>query len=159
MPVLQIHLTRDCHAPQQIETLLQRCSEHFASVLACPVERIRVYAIEHAPERSCIGGKLVSQGGAPAPYFSFVLLQGRGDESKRQLMVGFTDLIEQILAVPRSVIRGGIVPVAPEEWCIAGVPASEARQAEIEARRRLAAVQASDGAASGAAANAAAGSR
>ncbi len=142
MPVLQIHLTRGCHSPEKVEALLLRCSEHFASVLDCPLDRIRAYALEHAPERCCIGGKLVSAGASPAPYFSFVLLQGRSDEAKRQLMVGFTDLIEQLLQVPRSMIRGGIVPVAPEDWCIAGVPASEARQTEIEARKRAAAAEA-----------------
>ena len=135
MPVMQIHLTRDCHAPSKIEELLVRCSQHFADVLECPVERIRVFAIEHAPQRCCIGGKLVSDGGSVAPYFSFVLMQGRSDEMKQRLLVGFTDLIEEILKVPRAVIRGGIVPVAPEDWSIAGVPASQVRQGEIAARK------------------------
>ena len=62
-------------------------------------------------------------------------MQGRTDEQKRRLMAGFTDLIEELLKVPRGVIRGGIVPVAPEDWSIAGVPASEVRQDEIKARK------------------------
>jgi 4-oxalocrotonate tautomerase len=134
MPVMQIHITRDSHASSQIEELLVRCSQHFADVLECPVDRIRVYMIEHAPNRCCIGGKLASDSGMQAPYFSFVLMQGRSNEVKTRLMTGFTDLIEEILSVPRSVIRGGIVPVAPEDWCIAGQPASQVRQAEIQAR-------------------------
>lgn len=135
MPVMQIHITRGCHAPSKVEELLVRCSQHFAAVLECPVERIRVFAIEHPPERCCVGGKLVSDGGAVAPYFSFVLMEGRSNEVKQKLMAGFTDLIEEILKVPRGVIRGGIVPVAPEDWSIAGVPASQVRQGEIEARK------------------------
>ncbi len=134
MPVMQIHLTRGHHAPDKIEELLVRCSHHFASVLECPVDRIRVFAIEHPPERCCIGGKLVSEGGSVAPYFSFVLMQGRTTEMKHALMRGFTDLIEACLEVPRGVIRGGIVPVSPEDWSIAGVPASEVRKDEILAR-------------------------
>jgi len=138
MPVMQIHITRGCHAPSKVEELLVRCSHHFAQVLECPVDRIRVYAIEHPPERCCVGGKLVSDGGTVAPYLSFVLMEGRPDATKHKLMAGFTDLIEEILKVPRGVIRGGIVPVAPEDWSIAGVPASEVRQAEIDARKALA---------------------
>jgi 4-oxalocrotonate tautomerase len=138
MPVMQIHITRGCHAPAKIEALLVRCSEHFASVLECPVERIRVFAIEHPADRTCIGGKLVSDGGSAAPYFSFVLMQGRSTEMKHKLMSGFTDLIEELLEVPRSVIRGGIVPVAPEDWSIAGVPASDVRKDEIRARSEAA---------------------
>ena len=139
MPVMQIHLTRGCHSPAKIEELLVRCSEHFASVLECPVDRIRVYAIEHPADRCCIGGKLVSQGAAVAPYFSFVLMQGRTNDMKQRLMSGFTDLIEELLQVPRSVIRGGIVPVMPEDWSIAGVAASEVRKDEIRARSASAA--------------------
>lgn len=135
MPVMQIHLTRGCHGPTKIDELLVRCSKHFASVLECPVDRIRVYAIEHAPDRCCVGGKLVSEGGLVAPYFTFVLMQGRPIEVKHKLMAGFTDLIEELLKVPRGMIRGGIVPVAPEDWSIAGVPASEVRQKEIKERK------------------------
>lgn len=139
MPILNIHLVRGQHAPATVETLLLRCSETFAAGLRCPIERVRVFVTEHEPGQVCVGGQMISASGVAAPYFSFIVLEGRSLEDRQNLLAGFTDLIVDILGVRRELVRGGIVPVAPEDWSIGGAPASHLRQSEIEARRLAAA--------------------
>lgn len=141
MPILNIHLVRGQHPADQVETLLRRCSEAFAHGLRCPIDRVRVFVTEHEPQLMCVGGQLVRDSGVNAPYFSFIVLEGRSLEDRQQLMAAFTDLIVEVLGAPRECVRGGIVPVAPENWSIGGQPASLTRQAEIEARRQAAGQQ------------------
>lgn len=143
MPVLNFHLVEGQHEAARIETLLLKASALFAEVLACPIDRVRVFATEHAPQRACIGGKMASQGAPVAPYFSFIVLEGRSQEDRQRLLSGFTDLVVDILGAPRANVRGGIVPVAPSDWSIGGTLASELRQVEIEARRLVAEAKAS----------------
>lgn len=135
MPILNFHLVQGQHEAAKVETLLLKASALFAEVLACPIDRVRVFATEHAPQHFCIGGKLVSQHEQVAPYFSFIVLEGRSQADRQRLLSGFTDLVVDILGAPRANVRGGIVPVAPSDWSIGGVLASELRLAEIEARR------------------------
>ncbi|MBK7462710.1 MAG: tautomerase family protein [Betaproteobacteria bacterium] len=139
MPILNFHLVQGQHTAAKVETLLLKASALFAEVLACPIERVRVFVTEHAPQHFCVGGKLVSQHDQVAPYFSFILLEGRSQEDRQRLLSGFTDLLVDILGAPRANVRGGIVPVAPADWSIGGTPANQLRQAEIEARRLAAA--------------------
>lgn len=139
MPILDIHLVRGQHPAPAVENLLLRCSMVFAAGLRCPIDRVRVFATEHEPRFMCVGGKMVSDSNAMAPYFSFIVLEGRSLADRQSLLAAFTDLIVDILGVERSLVRGGIIPVAPEDWSIGGVPASQLRQAEIEARRQAAA--------------------
>lgn len=135
MPILNFHLVQGQHAQAQVETLLLKASALFAEVLACPIDRVRVFATEHPPQHVCIGGQLVNRQAQVAPYFSFIVLEGRSQADRQRLLAGFTDLVVDILGAPRANVRGGIVPVAPSDWSIGGVLASELRQAEIEARR------------------------
>ena len=134
MHVLNIHVIAGQHPTEQLERLVVRCNEEFASVLNCPVDRIRVFVNEHAPRLSCLGGQLATEA-EPAPFFRFYVLAGRSLEDRQRLMAGFVDLIAEILAVDRSRIRGCAESIAPEDWTIGGTPASVVRQAEIEARR------------------------
>ncbi|OJU90470.1 MAG: hypothetical protein BGO13_11615 [Burkholderiales bacterium 66-5] len=135
MPILNIHLVRGQHAQDKVEELLKRCSRLFAEGLHCPIERVRVFATEHEPHLYCVGGQLVRDGAGPAPYFSFIVLEDRSQADRQMLLAGFTELIAEALGVRKADVRGGIVPVAPEDWGIGGVPASALRSAEIEARR------------------------
>ncbi|MGB4063785.1 MAG: tautomerase family protein [Azonexus sp.] len=134
MPILNFHLVQGQHAAVQIETLLLKASALFAEVLACPIDRVRVFVTEHPPQHACIGGQLVNRRAQVAPYFSFIVLEGRSQADRQRLLAGFTDLVVDILGAPRANVRGGIVPVAPSDWSIGGSLASELRQAEIEAR-------------------------
>ncbi|MFZ4535139.1 tautomerase family protein [Propionivibrio sp.] len=135
MPILNFHLVQGQHEQARIESLLLRSSQLFAEVLACPIDRVRVFATEHAPQHMCVGGQMVRQGDQAAPYFNFIVLRGRSLEDKHRLLAGFTDLLVEILGCPRDRVRGGVTPVEPEDWSIGGTPASLLRQAEIEARR------------------------
>ncbi len=137
MPILNIHLVRGQHPAPAVENLLLRSSKAFADGLRCPIDRIRVFVTEHEPRFMCVGGKMVSDSDAVAPYFSFIVLEGRSLEDRQNLLAAFTDLIVDILGAPRELVRGGIVPVAPEDWSIGGMPASHLRQGEIEARRQI----------------------
>ena len=134
MPILNFHLVQGLHAPASIETLLLRSSVLFAEVLCCPIDRVRVFVTEHAAQHACIGGQLVSQVAQAAPFFTFVVLHGRSLEDRQRLLAGFSDLIVEILGSPRALVRGAVLPIAPEDWCIGGLPASQLRQAEIAAR-------------------------
>lgn len=138
MPILNIHLVQDRFDAATVQTLLLRCSEAFAAGLRCPVERVRVFVTEHRPDLYCVGGKFVSDGAVAAPYFSFMVLEGRSLEDRQNLLRIFTDIIVEMLDVPRESVRGGVVPVSPENWSVAGVPASVLRQSEIEERRKAA---------------------
>jgi len=134
MPVLHIHLSRGQHQAASVGELLLACSHLFAEVLEAPLDRVRVFACEYDPAQVCQGGQLVSAGAPPAPYFSFVVLQGRSLEERQRLLAGFTDLIVEHLGVERSRVRGSVQTIAPDDWAIGGQPASRLRQAEISAR-------------------------
>ena len=81
-----------------------------------------------------VGGKLLSQGGPAAPYFHFLVLEGRPIEQCHRLIEGFTDLVVEILRAERSLVRGGCWPIPPQYWGIGGTPASLTRVQEIAAR-------------------------
>ena len=74
----------------------------------------------------------------PAPYFHFMLLDGRPVEQAQRLLAGFTDLLVDTLRVERARVRGGTWPVEPERWTIGGRAASDVRAAEVAARAEAA---------------------
>ena len=139
MPIMEIHLARDAYEDEQLEQLSSECSELYARVLQSPVERVRVFIHEHRASAMAVGGVPVSRGAAPAPYFQFIVLQGRPLDQRHALLTGFTDLIEKILGAQRNLIRGACWPVPPEDWAIGGTPASVKRAAEVAARAAAAA--------------------
>lgn len=135
MPIVTYHLVAGRHEPQAVAELLRRSCALFAEVLQCPVDRVRAFAQEHPPALACVGGHLVADGAGEAPFFHVVLLEGRPAQQRQALLSGFTDLVVDQLGADRSRVRGGIWLVAPEDWAIAGVPASVTRHDEIAARR------------------------
>lgn len=134
MPIMEIHLAQGEYEDEQLEQLTIGCSQLYAKVLQSPIERVRVFIHEHRACTMAVAGVPVSKGASPAPYFQFIVLQGRPLEQKHALLTGFTDLIESILGVERSLIRGGCWPIPPEDWAIGGTPASVKRAAEVAAR-------------------------
>lgn len=134
MPVLTIHLTEGRYSDAQCERLMAETSRLYAEVLRSPIERVRVFVAGYPPQRVAVGGVPVAAGAPDAPYFQFLVLEGRSLEERQRLLTGFTDLIVEILGVPRTLVRGGCWPIAPENWAIAGVPASVQRAAEVAAR-------------------------
>lgn len=134
MPIVKYYLVEGRHRDEDIAILLRKSCELFAEVLESPIDRVRAFAHEFRPELVCAGGQMMSAGGEEAPYFRFMLLQGRPLEHRQRLLVGFTDLLVDVLGVDRSRVRGGMWLVDPENWAIGGIPASDLRQAEIAAR-------------------------
>lgn len=134
MPLINFHLVDGQHTHAQHEALLVESSRLYAEVLLCPIERIRAFITLHRPELFAVAGELVSASGQAAPYFSFIVLEGRSVEQRQRLLTGFTDLVVRILGVSRELVRGSVIPVHPENWAIGGTPASLLRQAEVLAR-------------------------
>lgn len=134
MPIIHFHLAADRYSETQQTTLLERATELYCEVLKSPVSRVRVYLQLYAPAQVMVGGKRVADGAPDAPYFHFLVLEGRPLAERHALLTGFTDLLVDCLAVERSLIRGGCWPIPPEDWAIAGTPASVARAAEVAAR-------------------------
>ncbi|QDF97252.1 4-oxalocrotonate tautomerase [Azoarcus sp. DD4] len=134
MPILHFHLAEGQYTAEQHEALLVESSRFFAQVLACPIDRVRVFIQLYRPDLVAVGGVPLCRAVQRAPYFSFVVMEGRSLADRHRLLTGFTDIVERVLGVDRALVRGGIVPVAPENWAIGGVPGSVMRQAEIQER-------------------------
>lgn len=141
MPILEYHLVENAYTDAQCEQLLVESSRLYAEVLKSPIERVRVFIHLHKPAMVATGGVPLNRGGKSAPYFHFLVLQGRPLEERHALLMGFTDLVVNLLGAERSLVRGGCWPIPPEDWCIGGVPASVTRAAEVQARAQAAATR------------------
>lgn len=130
MPILEVHLVEGRHTAAQHTELLAALSKRYAEVLDSPVERVRAYLTLHRPERWAAGGVA----GTEAPYFTAIVLEGRPVEQRHRLLGAFTDILVDVLGVERSLVRGRIIQVPPDDWAIGGVPASAARRSEIASR-------------------------
>ena len=133
MPILNFHLVEGEYTQVQHERLLLESSRFFADVLGSPVDRIRAFITLYRPELSAVAGKLVSVNQQQAPYFTFIVLEGRPLDERQRLLAGFTDIVVDVLKVRRDLVRGGITPVHPENWSIGGQP----RQAEVRTRNKV----------------------
>ena len=134
MPILHFHLAEGQHPDAAIGELVLAASRLYAEVLQCPIERVRVFAHVLPARHVAVGGRLVSEGQAGAPFFEFMVLEGRPVDQCQDLLTRFTDLIVHTLGVDRSGVRGVCKPVPPALWAIAGQPASAVRAGEIQAR-------------------------
>ncbi|TAM12456.1 MAG: 4-oxalocrotonate tautomerase [Nevskiaceae bacterium] len=138
MPIMNIHLIAGAYPDAQIKELLHRCATHYGKVLNSPMERIRVFVDEYRPAMVFVDGKTGAEGAAAAPFFEYIVLEGRPRQEKDDLMTGFTDILEDVLKVTRARIRGACWTVPPEHWGIGGVMASVKRAKEVAARRKAA---------------------
>jgi phenylpyruvate tautomerase PptA (4-oxalocrotonate tautomerase family) len=139
MPIIQFHLVSSAYPEAAIDTLLVDASHAFAAALypeltPVPVERVRAIVCDIALRRCAVGGKLVSQGATPAPFFTCLTLVGRPRAQLDAMMQRLTDLTAHHLTCERKLVRGLIIPVDAEDWYIAGEPASAARAAELAQR-------------------------
>jgi len=134
MPIVTFHLVEGTYPEHRLAELLQRSSALYAATLDSPIERVRAFVASYPPERAAVGGTAVSQGARPAPYFEFLVLEGRPVAQRHTLLAGFTDLLVELLDAPRELVRGKVTQLAPTDWGIGGEPASAARRTEIQAR-------------------------
>lgn len=134
MPIIHFHLAEGRYSEAQQRRLLVESSHLYAQVLRCPMDRVRAY-LQFYPQRLvAVAGELVSEGAPDAPYFHFLVLEGRSLAERHALLTGFTDLIVDCLGATRGLVRGGCWPIPPEDWAIGGTPASVVRAAEVAAR-------------------------
>ena len=136
MPIIHFHLTEGTATPDQERNLLIEASKFYAEGLQCPIDRVRAFIVPYPRHRVAVAGQMLDDGGAAAPYFEFLVLEGRPLEQRQHLLAGFTDLLVRHLGVDRARVRGHCKRVQPEEWAIGGRAASELRRADIEAFTR-----------------------
>lgn len=134
MPVVNFHLLDEQLTAGSEASLLEGATRIYCEVLSAPPSRIRALISRHAAKDFAVAGALCSAGGVHAPFFEFYVLQGRTVEDRQQLMARFTELLVSTLGVRREDVRGVCRQVAPDDWCIGGVPASVQRAGEIAAR-------------------------
>ena len=134
MPIVTFHLTDGVNSTEAMQRLLVESSELYARVLDSPMGRVRAFVNLHPAALVAVAGELVSENPRNAPYFEFLMLAGRPLGQRHDLMHGFTDLVVEILGAPRELVRGKAIVLDPDDWAIAGVPASVRRAAEIAAR-------------------------
>ena len=130
MPIVEVHLVEGAHTPAQHAGLLATLSARYAEILDSPLSRVRAHLTLHEPGHWSTGG----EPGVPAPYFTAIVLAGRPAEQRHRLLASFTDAVVAVLGVDRGVVRGRIIQVDPDDWGIGGVPAAQARRAEIADR-------------------------
>jgi phenylpyruvate tautomerase PptA (4-oxalocrotonate tautomerase family) len=134
MPIVTFHLTDGVNSTEAMQRLLVESSRLYSKVLDSPMERLRAFVNLHPAELVAVAGELVSEAPRNAPYFEFLLLEGRPPQQRLDLMRGFTDLLVDILGAPRDLVRGKAIVLDPDNWAIAGQPASVRRASEIAAR-------------------------
>jgi phenylpyruvate tautomerase PptA (4-oxalocrotonate tautomerase family) len=126
MPIARFYLA-DSFTDEQYAELLNASCELMSEVLETPLDRTRAFVNVYPPGRASVGGQLVEKGGHGAPFFIFFMGEQRPPEHRPVLLARFTDLIENILGVDRSTIRGHAQPSHPDAWGVAGLPLSVAR--------------------------------
>lgn len=133
MPVAHFYVT-EC-SPEQQRRLLLEGGRRYAAVFDSPMERVRVFVHRLPPDGVAVGGRVLAEGGEPAPFFTALAMAGRPAGQRHRLLAELTDLLVDVLGVDRSLVRGQVTEVDPDGWGIAGRPASAVRAAEIAARR------------------------
>ena len=137
MPIVNFHLVEGLTTPAQDERLLIGACQLYAEVLKAPMERVRAFITLHKATHFAVAGGLAAHNGLHAPYFEFIVLDGRPLEDRHRLMRGFTDLLVDALGVRRDLVRGSCRRVEPQDWAIGGEPASVIRKDEVAARAAL----------------------
>lgn len=139
MPIVTFNLVRGRHSDPAIKSLLVEASETYVDIFypdiqPRPIERARAFVNLIEPQYWATGGALVSDGGADAPFFTFLALAGRPDEQLHAVIEAFTELCVKHLDCERHTVRGQAITIDPSHWGIAGAPASKTRKSEIEKR-------------------------
>ena len=141
MPIAEIAVLAG-HPRPTLQRLLREVSRAYAEVLGAPQDRLQVWIEERDPGLYAIGGEPAEVALATAdraevevPLVRLYLL---GDRPRAQIgaaIARLTQVVAEVLGGDPDRVRVAVIRVPPEEWGIGGVPASERRRAEIEARK------------------------
>ncbi len=134
MPFLRVDLAAPVD-PELKSELLRLTAELFAEITESPIDRIRTQVHELPADSFAVGGVAVAESGVQAPFITLDVLEGRPLEQHTALIDRISRLVAELVGVPLDRVRLRINVVPASSWGIAGVPASELRKAEIDARR------------------------
>src|SRR3546814_14390556 len=100
MPIVQFHLVADQYPDEAVAALLEAASLFYVQALyptvsPPPLERVRAFATNVPAHRWATGGRLVRDGGAAAPWFTCIALDGRPAGQLTALAAGFHDIVER----------------------------------------------------------------
>jgi len=134
MPVIEFHLVAGQVSAEQSQRLLREATARYADVLGSPPERVRAFITLREPGLVAVGGEPVLRSGVRTAYFTCLMMAGRPAAQRTAALTQLTDVIVDVLDVPRDQVRGRVVEVAPQDWAIGGQPAAQVRSEEIRAR-------------------------
>jgi phenylpyruvate tautomerase PptA (4-oxalocrotonate tautomerase family) len=139
MPVANIHVLAG-HPRPVLKALLREASAAFAAAIEAPPERLQVWITEVDPELYAIAGEpadevmqRVPRGQAEIPLIRMALMEGRSTEMLHRVMADLSAVVARVLGGDPQRVRVQIDHIHPDRWAI-GVPASQARAAELAAR-------------------------
>ena len=140
MPVANIHVLAG-HPRPVLKQLLREASAAFARAIEAPTERLQVWITEIDPELYAIAGepadevlRRLPRGEAEIPLIRMALMEGRSTEMLHRVMADLSEVVARVLGGDPRRVRVQIDPIHPDRWAIGGVPASQARAAELAAR-------------------------
>jgi 4-oxalocrotonate tautomerase family enzyme len=140
MPVANIHVLAG-HPRPVLKQLLREASAAFAAAIDAPPERLQVWITEVDPELYAIAGEpadevlqRVPRGDAEIPLIRMALMEGRPVETLHRVMADLSAVVARVLGGDPQRVRVQIDHVHPDRWAIGGVPASQARAAELARR-------------------------
>ena len=134
MPFLRVDLAAPV-PPALKSELLRRTAELFAEITESPIDRIRTQVHEVPADSFAVGGIPVAESGTQAPFITLDVLEGRPLQQHTALIERMSALVADLVGVELDRVRLRINVVPATSWGIAGVPASEQRKAEVDARR------------------------
>lgn len=134
MPVVNFHLVDGYCSVEQKHRLLKGASQLYSQVLHAPMERVRALITLHGADEFAVAGEVTGVSGLHAPFFECIVLEGRSLHDRQALLSGFTELLVEVLAVERSLVRGRCIRVDPQDWSIGGQGADVLREQEIRER-------------------------
>lgn len=138
MPIVTFHLAEDAASDAQCAELMAQASQAYAEILESPIERVRVFINFYPAKGLAVGGKALPNDSKGAPFFEYLVLQGRPLSQRQTLMTSFTSLLADTLGIDKGLVRGRCIQLDPQDWGIGGTLASELRKKEIDSRAQKA---------------------
>lgn len=127
MPNLTVYLIEG-HAAERKTDLLRRMTDVVAGSLSAPKASVRIFLVELPKAHVCVGGVTLDGADAPdpslgGPTIHAMLISGRTEAQKEQLIAGLTRVVQETLAIPADPVRIMIFDIANTDFGLQGVPA------------------------------------
>lgn len=139
MPVANIHVLAG-HPRPLLKQLVREAAATLAHELDAPPDRLQVWITEVDPDLYAIAGEPAAdvlqhtpRAQAEIPLIRMALME-RPTETLHRVMAAMTATVARVLGGDAQRVRVQIDLVHPDRWAIGGVPASQARAADIARR-------------------------